>query len=59
LVDITVGQQITKYGEEIGIASKPIAKGRHVHIQNIESIRGRGDWNKDKQAQIIKEMNKH
>lgn len=43
LRDITPGEQITKYGEEIGVASKPIKKGDHVHIQNLDSMRGRGD----------------
>ncbi len=47
LIEIAVGQQITKYGEEIGIATIPIALGEHVHIQNIDSIRGRGDWDKE------------
>ena len=43
---IEVGQEITKYGEEIGLATTQIVVGEHVHVQNIESIRGRGDWNK-------------
>lgn len=43
---ISVGEQVTKYGEEIGIATTPIAVGEHVHAHNIESIRGRGDWAK-------------
>ena len=40
---IGVGDSVTKYGEEIGIATHPIAIGEHVHIQNIDSARGRGD----------------
>jgi len=43
---IDIGQEITKYGEEIGLATTKIIVGEHVHVQNIESIRGRGDWNK-------------
>jgi altronate dehydratase small subunit len=43
---IEVGQQVTKYGEEIGLATSVINIGEHVHVHNIESIRGRGDWAK-------------
>ncbi|HPM72908.1 MAG TPA: UxaA family hydrolase [Spirochaetales bacterium] len=44
LVAIAVGEQVTKYGEEIGVATKAIQPGDHVHVHNIDSIRGRGDW---------------
>ena len=44
--DIHVGEQITKYGEEIGIATKEIVKGEYVHVHNLDSMRGRGDWEK-------------
>ena len=37
------GEKIIKYGEIIGQASRCIEKGDHVHVQNIESLRGRGD----------------
>lgn len=43
LTDIKAGQRINKYGEEIGIASVDITRGAHVHIHNLESMRGRGD----------------
>jgi altronate dehydratase small subunit len=43
LRDINTGEYIIKYGESIGIATRPIAKGGHVHTQNVESCRGRGD----------------
>lgn len=46
LAPIAKGEQVTKYGEEIGVASKTIAVGEHVHVHNVESIRGRGDWMK-------------
>ena len=36
-------QEVLKYGESIGKATKNISKGEHVHIQNVESNRGRGD----------------
>lgn len=34
---------IVKYGEVIGRAIEEIVAGTHVHIHNIEGIRGRGD----------------
>lgn len=37
------GEQIIKYGEEIGVATKDIAKGEYVHVHNLDSMRGRGD----------------
>ena len=40
---IKKGEKVLKYGLTIGIASKDINVGEHVHIQNVESIRGRGD----------------
>ena len=43
LKNIKEGSSIIKYGEVIGRAVKPIARGRHAHVQNIESLRGRGD----------------
>jgi len=41
--DIVKGDDILKYGEIIGRATADIATGAHVHIQNVESLRGRGD----------------
>ncbi len=43
ITDISRGQDIVKYGEVIGRATADIAVGAHAHIQNIESLRGRGD----------------
>jgi altronate dehydratase len=43
LVDIRLGRPVIKYGEQIGIATRDIAAGEHVHIHNVESTRGRGD----------------
>lgn len=43
LTDIPAGEDIVKYAEIIGLASKPIAAGEHVHIHNVESVRARGD----------------
>lgn len=41
--DISQGQDIVKYGEVIGRATADIPAGAHAHVQNIESLRGRGD----------------
>lgn len=50
LARIAKGAQVTKYGEEIGMATADIEPGEHVHIHNIDSIRGRGDWAKKGEA---------
>ncbi|MFE4893872.1 UxaA family hydrolase [Peribacillus butanolivorans] len=34
---------VIKYGEVIGAATIDIEPGEHVHVHNIEGIRGRGD----------------
>lgn len=41
--DIAKGDRIIKYGETIGLATQDIQAGRHVHVHNLESGRGRGD----------------
>lgn len=46
--DIAKGELIIKYGEEIGIAVADIKKGDYVHVHNLESMRGRGDWEGEK-----------
>ena len=46
--NIDSGENIIKYGEIIGKASKPIKTGEHVHVHNIESTRGRGDLEADR-----------
>jgi altronate dehydratase small subunit len=43
LADIPAGKEVRKYGEVIGRATSFIEAGRHVHVHNIEGIRGRGD----------------
>lgn len=35
--DITKGGKVLKYGMTIGVASKPIQRGDHVHLHNLES----------------------
>jgi altronate dehydratase small subunit len=37
------GEDILKYGEVIGAATRDIIPGEHVHIHNLEGKRGRGD----------------
>lgn len=43
---ISAGEEILKYGEAIGVATKEIAPGDYVHIHNLDSQRARGDWEK-------------
>lgn len=40
---ISKGQDVLKYGEVIGQATQDISEGNHVHVHNVESLRGRGD----------------
>ena len=44
--EIKPGERIIKYGEEIGVATRNIRRGDYVHIHNLDSMRGRGDWEK-------------
>jgi (2R)-sulfolactate sulfo-lyase subunit alpha len=39
LLDIKKEQKVIEYGEQIGIATQDIAKGSHVHVHNIKSLR--------------------
>jgi altronate dehydratase small subunit len=43
LENIKKGEKVIKYGEMIGRATQSIDEGDHVHIHNVESMRGRGD----------------
>ncbi|WP_159881043.1 UxaA family hydrolase [Paenibacillus puerhi] len=43
IVAMETGFDVRKYGEVIGRTVCPIEAGRHVHVHNIEGIRGRGD----------------
>ncbi len=40
---IKQGEAVKKYGETIGLATRDILPGEHVHVHNLESCRGRGD----------------
>ena len=48
--DIRRGEPVTKYGEVIGRATRDIPSGAHAHVHNIESNRGRGDWDSTETA---------
>ncbi|MFD0695266.1 UxaA family hydrolase [Paenibacillus sp. GCM10027628] len=41
--NIPAGTEIRKYGEVIGRTTTAIQAGQHVHVHNVEGIRGRGD----------------
>ena len=43
LLPIMSGQPVVKYGSPIGLATRDIAAGAHVHVHNLASSRGRGD----------------
>lgn len=46
------GENVFKYGAVIGRSSRPIEKGAHVHVHNVESLRGRGDLPGNQPEQI-------
>lgn len=37
--DIKKGEHIIKYGEHIGLASRDIEEGEHVHVHNVKDSR--------------------
>ena len=39
LTDVAKGDQVIKYDEAIGNASRAISKGQHVHTQNLKTAR--------------------
>jgi altronate dehydratase len=41
LKDIRTGEPIIKYAETIGVASRDISAGEHVHVHNVKSLRAR------------------
>lgn len=43
IVELPEGALVHKYGEVIGRAVTAIHPGQHVHVHNVEGIRGRGD----------------
>ena len=47
---IKKGETVWKYGLSIGKAMTDIESGEHVHIHNIEPVRGRGDLQGNKKG---------
>ncbi|MDR2523180.1 MAG: UxaA family hydrolase [Synergistaceae bacterium] len=43
LRDFQQNEHVLKYGEVIGGAAEHIPAGAHVHVHNLEGLRGRGD----------------
>jgi (2R)-sulfolactate sulfo-lyase subunit alpha len=39
LTDIKAGDTVWKYGQDIGKAIAPVAKGEHVHVHNVKTKR--------------------
>jgi (2R)-sulfolactate sulfo-lyase subunit alpha len=39
LADLAVGDTVVKYGQDIGRIVAPVAKGEHVHVQNLKTKR--------------------
>jgi altronate dehydratase small subunit len=39
--EISPGDLVIKYGEVIGRATRRIAPGAHVHVHNLQSLRGK------------------
>lgn len=46
VVNAAPGDDIVKYGQIIGRASRAVQVGEHMHVHNIESARARGDLEK-------------
>ena len=41
--EIKQAEPIIKYGENIGLANRNISVGEHVHVHNVDSVRGKGN----------------
>lgn len=41
IASIPRGSYVFKYGEVIGVATADIGVGQHVHVHNVDSLRGR------------------
>jgi (2R)-sulfolactate sulfo-lyase subunit alpha len=39
LANLAVGDTVLKYGQDIGRIVAPVAKGEHVHVQNLKTKR--------------------
>jgi altronate hydrolase/galactarate dehydratase len=47
---IAAGDSVVKYGNAIGVATRDIPTGAHVHTHNVASTRGRGDLSRTEAA---------
>lgn len=43
LVPLAPGDRVVKYGYPVGVVTRPIAAGAHVHVHNVKSLRWRSD----------------
>lgn len=43
LADLHRGASVLKYGEVIGVTTRDVCRGEHVHVHNVESQRLRAD----------------
>ena len=50
---ISQGEPVVKYGSPIGTATSQIEAGRHVHVHNVASSRGRGDLRSDAAPETV------
>jgi (2R)-sulfolactate sulfo-lyase subunit alpha len=39
LADIAAGQDVIEYGQRVGVATRDIRRGDHVHVHNVRSAR--------------------
>ena len=44
LIMMRKGEHVIKYGEIIGVATNTIDEGEYVHVHNVDSQRGRGNF---------------
>ncbi|MET0310851.1 MAG: altronate dehydratase family protein, partial [Burkholderiaceae bacterium] len=45
--DIAQGEAVRRYNQVIGFASKPIAAGEHVHVNNLDMGANKGDFERE------------
>ena len=51
LCGIAQGCPVIKYGQVIGTATRDICDGEHVHVHNVDSMRGRGDIRREEESE--------
>jgi altronate dehydratase small subunit len=51
ITNVQKGHPIYKYGEIIGKATRAIGRGQHVHVHNVEGMRGKAiRWKKRRRS---------